>query len=580
MIMKTNSSRHTVRTSRAHWILSAYAGLALIAAGNLQAANVPTIWDVTDGDWLTAGNWSAGLPADLAPADLSQALFNVTANSPETSNVTLNGVGTFDYLGVGLGKTVNLELGDGASLTGKTIIVGRFVAGTVVSSHLNVTGPATGQANLTWSSGFQLGGVATGLGDTATFSGPNLTITDTAANLTVGRQGNGHTLTIKDGVKYSGKAMIVSATVNVTSGVGNNHKLVVSGTGTEVSLGGQTGSTATLGLIVGSRPLTGSSSSNVQSGNAVEISNGARMTVVGDNPDATMTVLVGASTYRVNNSIQVAGANSVLDLKGDIATTIGHTTDTSYNNRLVVNNGGTIRSEGVININNGTSIAANRRNILDVGSLGTLLTSNAINNNGGLVRLNEGGVLRGETSFGASTAVALNINGTGRFEAAGSGLGSTVAVNVGNGASQAVLAVGITGRTFAATWTVDSAISMNNNSALEVSIFGSHSIDSIILGENSSFTIGENVTLSIGLRNHVLQAGDSYQLFSGEFDHVIGNFSTISTPTLAGDLSWDLSGFNADGGWTVAVIPEPSSMVLLFGGGAVAMMLRRMRSKR
>ncbi len=580
MMTKNNRRRtHVIRTSRAHWVLSAYVSLAVLG-GSLHAANVPTTWNVANGDWLDAGNWTAGAPADLSPADVSQALFNVTGSSPATSNVTVNGAAEFDYMGVGLGKTVNLSLADGASLTGETVIVGRFVAGDVTPSHLNVSGPATGHASISWSSGFQIGGVATGLGDTATFSGPNLSITDTAANLTVGRQGNGHTLTLSDGVKYSGKSMIVSATVNVTSGVGNNHKLIVTGAGTEVSLGGLTGSTSTLGLVVGSRPLTGSSSSNVQSGNTVEISNGAKVTVNGNNPDATITNLVGANTYRVNNSIQVTGTNSVLDIKGTISTTIGHTTDTSYNNRLVVNSGGTVRSEGVIIINNGTSIAANRRNILDVGNLGTLLTSNAINNNGGLVRLAEGGVLAGQNSLGDAVAVALNINGTGRFEAAGSGLGSTVAVNVGNSTSQAVLAVGLTGRTSAATLTVDSAVSMNSNSLLEVSIFGSNSIDSIVLGENSSFTIGENVALTIGLRGHTLQAGDSYQLFTGEFDHVIGSFTTINSPTLTGDLSWDWSGFNADGGWTVAVIPEPSSMVLLIGGGAAAMVLRRMRSKR
>ena len=545
-------------------ILRIFTGFALLT--HLQAAPVATLWNVENGDWLTPTNWSNGLPGDLSP-DTSQAVFNVTADSPAQSDVTLGSAATFDFLGVGFGKTVNLSLGDGAYLSGKSIQVGRFVSGaTVQAAHWNIYGPATGQATIAWSSFLQIGGSPTGSGATVTFSGANLNILDSGSNVTVGRQGNGHTLTIQNGAKYSGKGAIVSGTTAISSGVGNNHKLIVTGAGSEMTLSGLSGSTSTLGLIVGSRPLTGSNSSNVQSGNTVEVSDGGKLSVIGDNPDATVSVLVGAATYRVNNSIQVTGANSLLEITGNVKTTIGLDNLSSYNNRLSVSDGGTIRMEGQLIIQNGASTAANRRNILDIGDGGTLLTSGTIISEGGLVRLHENGSLRGESLLGAPQAVTLSINRTGRFEATGSGLGQTVSVQIGDGTNEAVLAMGGAGRTSASTLVIDSAMTLNEHSALEVSIFGSNAMDAIQLGENSSFSLDDNVKLSILLSGYTLQLGDSYQLFTGESGHVVGSFASIVQPTLENGLSWDWSNFNEAGNWTFTVVPEPSSLWLLIGG--------------
>jgi hypothetical protein len=331
---------------------------------------------------------------------------------------------------------------------------------------------------------------------------------------------------------------------------------------------------------VGSRPLTGSSASNVQSGNTVEVLDGGKLSVIGDNPDATITVTVGANTYRTNNSIQVSGVGSVLELTGAIETTIGFNNTTSYNNRLVVSNGGTVRTEGKVIIQNGSSTAANRRNILDIGANGTFITSNAVENNGGLVRLDSTGTLKGETMLGAPQPVTLSINQTGRFEASGSGLGSTVTVQVGDGTNEAVLAVGTAGVTTVSTLVVNSLVSMNDNSTLEVDIFGANQIDSIELGENGIFDLGSNVTLAISLSGYTLEAGDSYQLFTGEVGNVLGTFGTIEQPTLADGLSWDMSNFNAAGNWTFQVVPEPSTVGLLFGGlCALGIGLARARRK-
>ncbi|AHF92917.1 anchor protein [Opitutaceae bacterium TAV5] len=550
----------------------------LSAAGMAHAANIDTYWNVADGEWTSAGNWSNGLPGDLSP-DVSRVFFD-TAQSGTVSNVTVaaSAVAAFNQFRVNQGKTVNVSMGAGASLSGVSLTLGSGAA----SSHLRIEGPSDGTATASWSSFLQVGGTATSSGNTLTFSGSGLAAS--AANtITIGRQGNSHTMTVEGGASFQGKGLVVSGTTDVQYGVGNNNRLIVSGTGTNMTLSGFSGAVNTLGLVVGARPLTGSSGSNVQSGNRVTVSDGARLTVVGDNVDnATMTVLVGAATYRTNNSIEVSGTDSVFEVTGNIRTTVGHTTDTSYNNRLTVSDGGTVKTDAEIVINNGPSTAANRRNILAIGNGGTLVSDNVINNNGGLVTLAEGGVLKGETLAGAATSLVLNINGTGRFEAAGNGLGDTVTVNIGDsGGKEAVLAVGLAGRSGAATFSLDSALNLATGSFLEVSIFSDGSVDSIDLGTNASVTLSDGVGLRIAFDGEAPSAGGSYQLFTGNLSSIVGSFDTdlLSAPALADGLSWDWSRFNAAGGWTVSVVPEPSVIALLAGAGtglvALGIRLRR-----
>ncbi len=65
--------------------------------------------------------------------------------------------------------------------------------------------------------------------------------------------------------------------------------------------------------------------------------------------------------------------------------------------------------------------------------------------------------------------------------------------------------------------------------------------------------------------------GDSFDLF--DFDSISGGFTTIITPSLPGDLSFDLSNIYTNG--VVTVVPEPASIALLTGAALLAVRRRK-----
>ncbi|MBN2842733.1 MAG: PEP-CTERM sorting domain-containing protein [Sedimentisphaerales bacterium] len=78
--------------------------------------------------------------------------------------------------------------------------------------------------------------------------------------------------------------------------------------------------------------------------------------------------------------------------------------------------------------------------------------------------------------------------------------------------------------------------------------------------------------LDIQLVNGFVAAyGDSFDLF--DFDTISGTFTSIITPTLPGELSFDLSDIYTTG--VVTVVPEPASMALLTGAALLAVRRRK-----
>jgi len=62
------------------------------------------------------------------------------------------------------------------------------------------------------------------------------------------------------------------------------------------------------------------------------------------------------------------------------------------------------------------------------------------------------------------------------------------------------------------------------------------------------------------LDGFTLSYGDSFDLFNWKDDHANGEFATITTSALTGDLEWDTSELYTNG--TLSVIPEPSSLAM------------------
>ncbi len=170
-------------------------------------------------------------------------------------------------------------------------------------------------------------------------------------------------------------------------------------------------------------------------------------------------------------------------------------------------------------------------------------------------------------------------SGKGRFEAEGNGLASNTFVQIQKSGTFAVgVSEALTGlRTEAGAFELNSHLEFASDSFLELTIFGT--------GENDKMTIGvdgwlENVGTGAQLvlkldGSFVPQAGESWTLFdvTPGSAGITGNFDLSM---IDGSL-WDLSNFNAEGGWVVTSIPEPHVLPLV-GIAAAAWLLIRRRS--
>ncbi len=546
--------------------LTCLSAALLVSCTSLIAAN--NEWQTGSGNWFT-GPWQLSAP----PTSADQAIFSLNASSTAASIVVSIGddaAAVASYLSIARGKTVELVLGTNASLTatGGTWQIGSGTGTGAASApgKLKISGSTTGRASVAiGSGGINIGSSATQTGNSVEIAG-NLDV-QAAGGLVVGRFGNSNLLTIKDGAKLEGTSIWVSATQNITNGIGDNNGALISGSGTEVTLK----PTSNLALVVAARPTTNLSTS--QTGNYVRIEDGAAVRIDSVNSSSTADLKIGDTSFRVGNFVSVTGAGSVLELKGDTRIYVGvGSNNSNYNNSLSVGNGGAIKSDGAIAVAQARTSGAKNR--LVIGSGGTLLVGGAITNSGGLVQLADGGVLRGETTAGSAVPVDLLIQGQvlvsgtvtttsiGRFEAAGSGLASNVTTTVKN---NGVFAVGLASATNASTLTLSSTVNLESGSVLEIGIFSDGGIDSINLALSGSLVLQSDAVFMLTLDGYIPKTGDSWAVFTGATSNIIGNFdmTLASLPTLSGELSWDYSRFNEAGGWQVAVIPEPRSTGLL-----------------
>ena len=270
---------------------------------------------------------------------------------------------------------------------------------------------------------------------------------------------------------------------------------------------------------------------------------------------ATMTagrVYMSTNTGE-RNYVVASGANLTLNLNGDFSNING-------NNSFLITQGAK-----VVGLQYNVNAGANRFQIQNGSVSGTSV------DNSGLVQLHGDGQLSA-----SSATMTFYTRSGGRFEAEGTGLASSVSVQINSGAT---LAIGTTSfdvndepvlRTQAATLTLNAQTRLDVGSTLEFGIFGYSSgdplagIDHLDFEKNSSLRlVGSGlVKLKPVLYNYTLKPGDSWQLFTG---------AVSITSTGAFDLAslqnegWDTSQFNAAGNWTLTyvAIPEPRTTALL-----------------
>lgn len=529
--------------------------IAAIAASSPLVAD--KTWNTNDGSWEDAASWD---PSGAPTTSDGFVYFDVNAGSTAaTVDISVNSDAIARHVRIGNGKTVNINFAAGSSLNAySTNAQWQVNAGTgdgVGPSHLNFFGPASGSATLT------LAGLMTGTNTTGgtvdnnsvTLSGENLSVTRLAGSTgrwLVGRYSNNDTITVQNGVQAEFGHLIVAQSDAPDKGVGN--RFVVDNA--NVTLLGAAGNSS---IAVGSvRSGTGSTSyANGLRNNSAVITNNGTLNVT-----SGMTS-IGATNNARSNYMEVSNGGRFNNTGGGEIRIGNEQTTNRGGNALIVKSNARIFTNGQTQIHphasSGQNDGANRLVIADTG---TFASSSSINNHG-LIQLHRGGSLVGQNEDESSANLQVDVESGGRFEAAGEGLGDTVTTTVKSGGT---FTVHLEDATTADTLVLNAAINFNGNSIYEVTLFAAGSNDIIQLGNDGGITIDAATILKINLNGYAPSLGDSWTLFTGQTENIIGSFDhdLMELPTLDNGLSWDLSALQESGNWQLSVIPEARTYAL------------------
>lgn len=543
-------------------------------------------WTVEEGYWNNSDNWSLGGPSTSEPATFGtfDSGFAGAQTAIVDSNVQVSQVR------LGYGQAVHLQLLGGVTFTttSSTPIGSGYGTG-VGPASLRIS--ATDAGNLStfnFGSLIQIGAHQNGSdGNSVTLEGAGLRANlGSGTSVRIGNARNNNSLIIRDGAHFTSGSQIAvgygTSRGSTPEEKGHGNSLIVDGTGTRVNV-----DTTLVALAISS---ISSGDTEPITGNSAEITNGAFMRVVSSSSSGT--VQIATQRYVRNSSLTVSGAGSRLEIANTgsglgiqmgAKSGSGAGYNDSRNNSITVSDGGTLKNEGRLEIYNTWGSAPNH---MRIGSGGTYLGSANIENRGGIIYLENGGTLAGETADGSGAqTIALNLIDNGEYQAStlhaeGSGLDSTVNVNAGAGS---MISLGNASNSSATALSLNSSIAMEADSHLQFVIFAD-SYGSIDFGATGS--LSGATTLLISFAGYTAQAGDEWALFTGNLTGIDSNFelATSSLPTLADGLFWDLSRLNAEGNWVLGVggaIPEPTTSAMLLGGGVLATVLFvRRRAKR
>ena len=255
----------------------------------------------------------------------------------------------------------------------------------------------------------------------------------------------------------------------------------------------------------------------------------------GDTVISGGTLLVATGASITGSASQLSGGT--LDVRGTIGS--------------ITQSGGTLLVSGTAGttvINSGTS-TVNAGGIIGSATINGSLLS--VNGSAGDVLVNSGGTLGGSGSV-----QGLTLNGGTVAPGNSPGLLTAYELNGSNGTFQFQLGAPTTRGT-----TYD---------AINVTTL-------LTLGANTGFTFET-------LNSYTYAMGDVYDLFDfasidvSAFDNSVLLAALPDLDTANSNLTWDVNSFNADG--IVNVIPEPSTLSLMFGGltGLIALRIMRRRN--
>ena len=247
------------------------------------------------------------------------------------------------------------------------------------------------------------------------------------------------------------------------------------------------------------------------------------------------TLLVATGASITGSASQLSGGT--LDVRG----TIGSVTQSGGTLLVSGTAGTTVINSGTSTVNSGGIIGSTTIN-------GSLLS---VNGSAGDVLVNSGGTLGGSGSV-----QGLTLNGGTVAPGNSPGLLTAYELNGSNGTFQFQLGAPTTRGT-----TYD---------AINVTTL-------LTLGANTGFTFET-------LNSYTYAMGDVYDLFDfasidvSAFDNAVLLAALPDLDTANSNLTWNVNSFNADG--VVNIIPEPSTLSLMFGGLTGLIALRIMRRRR
>ena len=95
-----------------------------------------------------------------------------------------------------------------------------------------------------------------------------------------------------------------------------------------------------------------------------------------------------------------------------------------------------------------------------------------------------------------------------------------------------------------------------------------------VLNSTGALTVQPGSSLAVSL-GYAPMAGDSFDIMNWGSES--GMFDTLSLPSLPGGLTWDSSNLYTNG--SIAVVPEPATMLMLIIAAGLCLMFKRTRSK-
>jgi autotransporter-associated beta strand protein len=278
------------------------------------------------------------------------------------------------------------------------------------------------------------------------------------------------------------------------------------------------------------------------------------------------SVLSGSGNLTVNMN---STANSVL-LSGDNSAYTGNWTNASvFGNIKIVS--GTVNPFGSGNItlvNAGSGLVFNSTNNLMVniliGGLGSVLKQNTNtvtlngNNNfigavlitNGVLQLGVGGSIGGASVIQLSGGAVLDVAALSNF-AVGN---LQMLVGVGNVSGDVTINGSINPGPLG-TLSFTNNLALSGTTVMELNRTNAPNADLI-----SATTLALGGTLTVTNIGGTLQAGDSFQLFSGI---ITGEFAATNLPALSGNLFWDTSKLNSEGILTVALQTAAAPIIFL-----------------